>query len=122
MSAAALRNLGFDDLVVGNWVDVRGYEEPAGSNAVTATRVVRIDPLDVVRLRGPYLETAKPAFKILSVPVVTGETTRFVLEEGIRLTADEFFTQAPGEIVEAWGDWGFGLLGATRVEIKVNDD
>jgi hypothetical protein len=123
MSTAALRDLGFGDLVVGNWVDVRGYEEPAGSNAVTATRVVRIDPADDVRLRGPFLTPEdKPNFHILSVPVVTSDTTRFVLEEGIRLTVDEFFTQAPGEIVEAWGDWGYGLLGATRVEIKVNDD
>jgi len=121
-STAALRDLSFGELVVGNWVDVRGYEDPAGSNAVTATRVVRIDPSDVVRLRGPFLAPDKPNFKILSVPVVTGDTTRFVLEEGIRLTADEFFDQAPGEIVEAWGDWGYGILGAERVEIKVNDD
>lgn len=121
-SVAALRDLSFGDLVVGNWVDVRGYEEPTGSNAVTATRVVRIDPADAVRLRGQFREQAKPSFKILSVPVVTSVTTRFVLEEGIRLTMDEFFTQAPDELVEAWGDWGNGLLSAKRVEIKVNDD
>ena len=72
MSTAALRDLSFGDLVVGNWVDVRGYEDPAGSNAVTATRVVRIDPSDVVRLRGPFLEPTKPSFKILSVTVSTG--------------------------------------------------
>ena len=45
-----------------------------------------------------------------------------MLEEGIRLTADEFFDQAPGEIVEAWGSWANDVLAAERVEIKVNDD
>jgi hypothetical protein len=122
MSALALRDLGFENLVVGNWVDVRGYEDPAGSNAVTATRVVRIDPSDVVRLRGPFLALVRPDFHILSVLVATGETTRFVLEEGIRLTSDEFFDQAPGEVVEAWGSWANDELSAERVEIKVNDD
>ncbi len=121
-SALALRTLALADLVVGNWVDVRGYEEPAGSNAVTATRVVRIDSSDAVRLRGRYLAADQPAFRILSVPVATGEATRFVLEDGIRLTSAEFFTLAPGQIVEVWGAWGAGVLAAERAEIKVNDD
>jgi hypothetical protein len=38
------------------------------------------------------------------------------------LSASEFFAQAPGEIVEAWGLWQPPTLGATRVEIKVLDD
>jgi len=122
-SALALRDFNFADLAVGNWVDLRGYEDPAGSNAVTATRVVRIDPADGVRLRGPFLDPVRPNFHVLSVLVVTTEaTTKFVLEEGIRLTADEFFTQAVGDLVEAWGTWDGTALAAARVEIKVNDD
>ena len=122
MSALALRDVDFADLAVGNWVDVRGYEDPAGSNAVTATRVVRIDPADGVRLRGPFLDPARPNFHILSVLIATNDATRFVLEEGIRLTADQFFTQAVDDIVEAWGSWENSTLTAERVEIKVNDD
>jgi hypothetical protein len=45
-----------------------------------------------------------------------------VLEEGILLTADEFFTQAVGDLVEAWGTWDGTALAAARVETKVNDD
>ena len=78
MSALALRDVNFADLAVGNWVDVRGYEDPAGSNAVTATRVVRIDPADGVRLRGPFLDPARPNFHILSVLIATNDATRFV--------------------------------------------
>jgi hypothetical protein len=121
-SALALRDVNFADLAVGNWVDVRGYEDPAGSNAVIATRVVRIDPADGVRLRGPFLDPARPSFHILSVLIATTDATRFVLEESIRLTADQFFTQAVDDIVEAWGSWENSTLTAERVEIKVNDD
>ena len=122
MSALALRDVDFADLAVGNWVDVRGYEDPSGSNAVTATRVVRIDPTDGVRLRGPFLDPAQSNFHILSVLIATNDATRFVLEEGIRLTTEQFFTQAEDNIVEAWGRWENSRLTAERVEIKVNDD
>ena len=122
MSVLALRDFGLDDLVVGSWLDVRGYEQPAGSGRVVATHVVRIDPADSVRLRGPFRDAAPPSFDILSVLVTTSEATRFVLEGNIRITAAEFFSQAPGQLVEAWGTWSAPVLSAQRVEIKVSDD
>ena len=69
MSVLALRDFGLDDVVVGTWLDVRGYEEPAGSGRVVATHVVRVDPADGVRLRGPFRDPAPPSFDILSVLV-----------------------------------------------------
>jgi hypothetical protein len=38
------------------------------------------------------------------------------------MTAAEFFAQAEGELVEAWGTWNAPVLSAEKVEIKVNDD
>ena len=122
MSALALRDFGLDDLAVGNWLDVRGYEQPEGSGAVIATQVVRIDPASDVRMRGPFRDAARPSFDILSVLVTTSSSTRFVLEGNVRITTDEFFTQAPGELVEAWGTWSAPVLSAQRVEIKVSED
>ena len=91
---------------------------------MTATRVVRIDPAAAVRLRGPFLD---PARAELPYPVGprghNGGPTRFVLEEGIRLTPTEFFTQAVGDLVEAGAHGGDGWNRLrTRMEIKVNDD
>ena len=86
------RDFGFKDLTVGTWVDVRGYEEPAGSGAVLATRVVRIDPADEVSLRGPFSEPVRPDFHILSVLVNTTSDTKFRLEGNIVLTPDVFFS------------------------------
>jgi hypothetical protein len=122
MSAASLRDFGLADVVVGTWLDVRGYEEPAGSGRVVAVHVVRIDPADGVRLRGPFRDPAPPSFDILSVLVTTSDATRFVLEGNVRLTAAEFFSRAPGELVEAWGTWSAPVLSAQRVEIKISDD
>ena len=122
MSLLRMRDFGFDDLTLGAWVDVRGYEETEGSGAVRATRVVRIDPADSVRLRGPFRDPERPDFHILTVRVDTTDTTRFVLEGNVRLTLDQFFTQAPGELVEAWGSGNGVALAADRVELKVSDD
>jgi hypothetical protein len=122
MSAASLRDFGLADVVVGTWLDVRGYEEPAGSGRVVAVHVVRIDPADGARLRGPFRDPAPPSFDILSVLVTTSDATRFVLEGNVRLTAAEFFSRAPGELVEAWGTWSAPVLSAQRVEIKISDD
>lgn len=122
MSAVELRDLSFADLTIGTWVDVRGYEDPVGSNRVTATRIVRVDTQEAVQLRGPFLNPEAQTFHILSVPVTTGETTRFVLEGGVRLTQSEFFTQAVDQFVEAWGTWSDPAIAAERVEIKVAED
>ena len=122
MSALRLREFGFEDLGIGDWVDVRGYEYPDGSSVVMATRVERIDAANSVQLRGAYRNPARPNFYILSGLVLTTDATRFVLEGGIKLTADQFFTDAPGSLVEAWGGWNGSALTAERVEIKVSDE
>jgi hypothetical protein len=125
MSALALREFDYYDLAVGNWLDVRGYEEPEGSGAVVATHVVRIDPASGVRMRGPFRNPAPPSFDILSVLVTTDPYTCFIVEGGKcsdGMTAAEFFAEAEGELVEAWGTWNAPVLDPQRVEIKVDDD
>ena len=125
MSKLALREFDLGDVVVGNWLDVRGYEEPEGSGAVVATHVVRIDPASGVRMRGPFRDPAPPSFDILSVLVTTDPYTCFIVEGGKcsdGMTAAEFFAAAEGELVEAWGTWNAPVLSAEKVEIKVSDD
>jgi hypothetical protein len=124
-SALELREFDFYDLAVGNWLDLRGYEDPEGSGKVVATHVVRIDPASGVRIRGPFRDPAPPSFDILSVLVTTDPYTCFIIEGGKcsdGMTAAEFFAQAPGELVEAWGTWNAPVLDPTKVEIKVSDD
>jgi hypothetical protein len=125
MSALALREFDFYDLAVGNWLDLRGYEDPEGSGKVVATHVVRIDPASGVRIRGPFRDPAPPSFDILSVLVTTDPYTCFIVEGSTcqdRMTAAEFFAQATGQQVEAWGTWNAPVLDPAKVEIKVSDD
>lgn len=124
MSALALREFDFFDLAVGNWLDVRGYEEPEGSGGVVVTHVARIDPASGVRLRGPFRDPAPPSFDILSVLVTIDPYTCLIVEGSTcqdRMTAAEFFAQATGQMVEAWGTWNAPVLDPVRVEIKVSD-
>ena len=125
MSALALREFDFFDLAVGNWLDVRGYEDPDSAGDVIVTHVVRIDPASSVRIRGPFRDPAPPSFDILSVLVTTDPYTCFVVEGSTcqdRMTAAEFFAQATGQLVEAWGTWNAPVLDPAKVEIKVSDD
>ena len=122
-SVADLDAFGLADLAVGDRVEIRGYEEPAESNEVTASRIVRIDAGDSVELRGPFRDPAKPLFRILSVPVVPLETTRFVLQgESGDQGIDWFFAEAPGELVEAQGSYDGMSIFPEKVVIKVCDD
>jgi len=125
MSVLALREFDFFDLAVGNWLDIRGYEDPEGSGVVFVTHVVRIDPASGVRIRGPFRDPAPPSFDILTVLVTTDPYTCFIVEGGKcsdGMTAAEFFALAPGELVEAWGTWNAPVLDPAKVEIKVSDD
>ena len=125
-SVLDLREFDLGDIAVGNWLDVRGYEEPTGSGTIVATRVERIDAAEQVRLRGPFQYTVEPNFAIVTVDVTTSDSTVFRIENveppGDRITRDMFFDLATGQIVEAYGDWTGAALAADRVVIKVADD
>lgn len=123
-SVLDLTEFDLGDIAVGEWVDVRGYEASPGP--VVATRVVRVEAQEQVRLRGQFRATEQPDFAIATVAISTSETTAFRLENaeppGDRITREEFFSLAPDQIVEVWGDWTGTALAADRAAIKVLDD
>jgi hypothetical protein len=120
--------LGLADIHTGDWVDVRGYEYPAGSGEVIATRVELLDEQAEHRMRGPFRHPAQPAFEILTVDVMTTDTTRFVLEDvspndpSNDPSAAEFFELPEDTLVEARGSWSGTVLTATHAIIKTCDD
>jgi hypothetical protein len=122
--------LSLADLHTGDWVDVRGYELPAGSGQVFATRVERISAQNEHRMRGPLVNPDLQAmtFDILTVPVTTTtgpNGTRYVIEDdkgGTLTDAAYFFAQPEGTLVEARGSWSGTVLAADRAIIKSCDD
>ena len=128
-SAAAIEPFGLGDLHTGDWVDVRGYEYPADSGKVYATRIERIDDLAANghRMRGPFRNPARPDFEILTVAVRTTDDTLYRQETvpgepAVRIDAATFFALDEETLVEARGTWGGARLLAEYAIVKACDD
>ena len=115
-SAAEVQLFTLANISVGDVVMIRGYENPAGSGSVLATRVERLAPTTMVEVRGAFIATAAPQFTILGVRVDASNAT-FGFGEGQTLTSAAFFTQAVGQIVEAQGTATGSTVIATEVHI-----
>jgi len=128
-SAAAIEPLSLGDLHTGDWVDVRGYEYPADSGKVYATRIERIDDLaaNEHRMRGPFRNPAQPDFDILAVAVRTTGDTLFRQETvpgepAVKIDAEAFFALDEETLVEARGAWSGTRLMAEYAIVKTCDD
>jgi hypothetical protein len=106
------------DLRSGDWIDVRGYPDPAGSGRIIATRLEREDRQDTTELRGRAESLAAPRFKIAGVNIETiPATTKF--EDGEQdIDSATFFARASGLVVDVRGAWNGTLLTAAKAEIE----
>ncbi len=133
-SSAHVAMFGLKDLAVGDTVLIRGYENPVGSGAVTATRLEREPPTATTALAGFYAATMAPQFKILGTLIDT-TTAKFYVAghsdgggsgqdgaSGSALTAAQFFAQAPGHVVAASGTLNGTTLQADRVLLVLGED
>ena len=113
-SASHVDTFGVTDIHTGDWLEIRGGESPAGSNAVVASRLERRDAQSAVLLAGPVKSATQPALTILSVPVATTTATRFFDATGAASTVDAFFTGIVGKVAVIMGAWdGTTLTAAT---------
>lgn len=119
-SAAELRPFGIEDIGVGDFLAVRGFEDPPGSGSVLATRVERDDFEPDVVLQGSVTSVSQPSFVILGVTIETDITTVFEDENDNIITAAEFFASvATGQLVKAEGvESGPALITADEVEFE----
>ncbi len=106
-----------DDLRVGDWVEVGGYADPAGTGKLIATRLERDDPEDEVELRGPASDIAATSLKVFGVSVELLPGTEYE-DEDTRITASEFLARAAGQMVEVDGTWNGTSLLADKAEIE----
>ena len=103
------------DLAVGDFVEVRGFEDAEG---VKASLLEREDPEDEVELRGFVESASSPEFFILGVTIRTEPGTVFRDLDGTVIDAATFFGQAEGRLVEADGTLGNGVIFAHEVELE----
>jgi Domain of unknown function (DUF5666) len=103
-SSAQVEMFTLKDVAVGDTVLVRGYEHPAGSGMVLATRLVRLPPLPSmdVAVRGPFTASTATQFKILGI-TIDATSAKLYGKGGQSLTIADFFTQAVGQVVDVLG-------------------
>jgi len=122
-SDAQVHMFSLTDVKVGDTVLVRGYEHPAGSGMVLATRLVRLPPLPMmnVGVRGPFTASTATQFKILGI-TIDATSAKLFGKGGQSLTAAEFFTQAVGQIVDVRGTATGSTVTASMAIIDPQED
>ena len=92
------------DLNVGDYLEIRGSEFPAGSGQVVAAILEREDVDSRTILQGFVETAADPAFAILGVTVTTNGATVFRDTDDSTISATEFFSRlSAGSLVKARG-------------------
>ena len=122
-SSAQMQMFSLTDVMMGDTVLVRGFEHPAGSGMLLATRLVRLPPLPSmnVGVRGPFTASTATQFKILSI-TIDATSAKVFGKGGQSLTAAEFFTQAVGQVVDVLGTATGGTVTASKAIIDPEED
>ena len=121
-SDADIRDFDLDDVAVGDFLEVRGVEDP--DNAVLAAELRRDDADDEVTVQGTVDEvTAGEALTLLGITVVVDGGTEYRDAADNPMGASDFFAAvSTGTSVKAKGvDLGAGVLGAEELELEPED-
>jgi hypothetical protein len=121
-SSAQVQMFSLQNVAVGDTVQVRGYESPAGSGMVLAVRLERLPPSTTVRVRGPFTAGTAPKFTILGISIDATNATFGKDEEDQSLTAAQFFAQAVGQIVDVRGTATGSTVTASTAIIDTEED
>ena len=120
-SSQDLQTFSLSDLLVDDYVEIRGAELPAGSGEILASRLEREDDDPNVEIRG-FVETGTvvdPSFSILGVTVTTIAGTVFRDAGNVAIPSSSFFANAEGRLVKADGlEVGDQAITATEVELE----
>jgi len=102
-SSAQVEMFSLSNISVGDTVDVHGFESPAGSGKLVATRLERESPSMEVEVSGPFAAGTSPQFKVFGITVEASTTTTLQDAAGATLTLDAFLMAAVGQNVEVTG-------------------
>lgn len=120
-SSADVEPLNLSDINVGDYVEVRGSEFPAGSGAILATILEREDADTEAILQGFVETVADPSYTVLGVTITTNGGTIFRDENDIVISSADFFGRvATNSLVKAKGtEVSDTVINATEVEFEV---
>lgn len=113
-SSADLERFGLANLGVGDYVELRAYEDGA---ELVATLLERDDPEADIELTGIAADVAAPNLSVGGVAVTTDAGTEYRNRDGT-ITAAEFFALAPGREVKIRGTLVGNTVLAERAELE----
>lgn len=103
-SNADVSPLTINNLNTGDYLEVRGGEQPAGSGRILATILERDDVDTETILQGFVVSVTNPSFTILGVSITTNGSTQFRDTDDSAISSAEFFSRvAAGTLVKAKG-------------------
>ena len=119
-SSAAVEMFSLSNISVGDTVEVRGFESPAGSGKLVATRLDREAASTEVDVSGPFSAATSPQFTVFGITV---DASSAALEgaDGATLMLADFLTQAVGQNVEVRGKLSGMIVTASAVRIRAPD-
>ena len=115
-SSAQVEMFNLSNISVGDSVNVHGFESPAGSGKLVATRLERQPPSTEVEVSGPFTAGTSPQFSTFGITVDASSAT---LRDagGATITLADFLTQAVGHSVEVSGQLSGMIVTASEARI-----
>lgn len=80
-----------EQLNVGDYIEVRGYDQPDGQFMVAATRIIK-EGADVSLLRARAAAVGTESLELLGRQVVTNNATRYEDSSGAEISGEQFFS------------------------------
>ena len=114
-SPADLQTFSLSDVSVGNYLEVRAFDD---GGTIVATRVERAEDPGDAFLRGLADNVSDPNFTILGITVRTDGGTSFEDDSETSIDASTFFAQAQDRVVEVTGQFVGGEILADEVELE----
>jgi hypothetical protein len=115
-SVTGMTAFGFDDLAVGDRLEVRAY---ASNSTVVATRIERDDADDSVTLKAPADEINRPSITLLGITATSDQGTVFQNTASEVIGAETFFGLVEvGDIVKTEGTWDGAAILAEQMFLR----
>jgi len=115
-SSAQVEMFSLSNISVGDTVDVHGFESPAGSGKLVATRLDREPASTEVEVSAPFAAGTSPQFSVFGI-TVDGSSATLRDASGATLTLADFLTQAAGHSVEVSGQLSGMIVTASEARI-----
>jgi len=115
-SALGMQTFSFDDLAVGDWLEIRAYLDGA---TIVATRIERDAADDSVTLKAPVDEINRPSITLLGITATSDQDTVFQNVACEVIDADTFFgTVEIGDLVKTEGSWDGAAILAEKMFLR----